>query len=101
MLATVRSGALMGVDAVVVDVEVDMALSLPFFALVGLPDSAVKESCLPLRFCRSELLWGVSAASSRTSHLNPRPSLPQNQACARPRAGAVCRTGRARPDYRH
>jgi magnesium chelatase family protein len=44
MLATVRSGALMGVDAVVVDVEVDMAMGLPFFALVGLPDSAVKES---------------------------------------------------------
>jgi magnesium chelatase family protein len=44
MLATVRSGALMGVDAVIVDVEVDMALGLPFFALVGLPDNAVRES---------------------------------------------------------
>ena len=44
MLATVKSGALMGVDAVVVDVEVDMAFGMPFFAIVGLPDSAVKES---------------------------------------------------------
>jgi magnesium chelatase family protein len=44
MLSKVRSGALMGVDAVVVDVEVDMALGLPFFAIVGLPDNAVKES---------------------------------------------------------
>lgn len=44
MLATVKSGALMGVDAIVVDVEVDMALGMPFFAIVGLPDSAVKES---------------------------------------------------------
>ena len=44
MLATVKSGALMGVDAVVVDVEVDMAMGMPFFAIVGLPDSAVKES---------------------------------------------------------
>ena len=44
MLAMVRSGALMGVDAVVVDVEVDMAMGMPFFAIVGLPDNAVKES---------------------------------------------------------
>jgi magnesium chelatase family protein len=44
MLAMVKSGALMGVDAVVVDVEVDMALGMPFFAIVGLPDNAVKES---------------------------------------------------------
>jgi magnesium chelatase family protein len=44
MLATVRSGALMGVDAVVVEVEVDMALGLPYFNLVGLPEGAVRES---------------------------------------------------------
>ncbi|HCF60999.1 MAG TPA: ATP-dependent protease [Myxococcales bacterium] len=44
MLARVRCGALMGVDAVVVDVEVDMTMGLPFFAIVGLPDNAVKES---------------------------------------------------------
>jgi len=44
MLARVRSGALMGVDAVVVDVEVDMTMGMPVFSIVGLPDSAVKES---------------------------------------------------------
>ncbi|MBL8949669.1 MAG: YifB family Mg chelatase-like AAA ATPase [Myxococcaceae bacterium] len=44
MLAKVKSGALMGVDAVTVDVEVDMTLGLPFFAVVGLPEGAVKES---------------------------------------------------------
>lgn len=44
MLARVRSGALMGVDAVVVDVEVDMTVGLPFFNVVGLPEGAVKES---------------------------------------------------------
>lgn len=44
MLARVRSGALMGVDAVVVEVEVDMSLGMPFFNVVGLPDGAVKES---------------------------------------------------------
>jgi magnesium chelatase family protein len=44
MLARVRSGALMGIDAVVVECEVDMALGLPYFAVVGLPEGAVRES---------------------------------------------------------
>jgi magnesium chelatase family protein len=44
MLARVKSGALMGVDAVVVEVEVDMSLGMPFFNVVGLPEGAVKES---------------------------------------------------------
>jgi magnesium chelatase family protein len=44
VLARVRSGATIGIDAVVVDVEVDMTLGLPYFNLVGLPDGAVKES---------------------------------------------------------
>jgi magnesium chelatase family protein len=34
----------MGVDAVVVEVEVDMSLGMPFFNVVGLPEGAVKES---------------------------------------------------------
>lgn len=44
MLARVKSGALMGVDAVVVEVEVDMSLGLPYFNVVGLPEGAVRES---------------------------------------------------------
>ena len=44
MLARVRSGALIGIDAVLVEVEVDMALGLPYFNLVGLPEGAVRES---------------------------------------------------------
>ncbi len=44
MLARVRSGALIGIDAVVVEVEVDMTLGLPYFNVVGLPDGAAKES---------------------------------------------------------
>ena len=44
MLARVRSAALTGIDAVVVDVEIDMSLGLPFFNVVGLPEGAVKES---------------------------------------------------------
>ncbi|MBX5484940.1 MAG: YifB family Mg chelatase-like AAA ATPase [Myxococcaceae bacterium] len=44
MLARVKSGALTGIDAVVVDVEIDMSLGLPYFNVVGLPEGAVKES---------------------------------------------------------
>ncbi|HZW91137.1 MAG TPA: YifB family Mg chelatase-like AAA ATPase [Myxococcaceae bacterium] len=43
-LARAHSGALMGVDAVVVEVEVDMSTGLPYFNVVGLPEGAVKES---------------------------------------------------------
>src|SRR4051812_8792746 len=59
MLARVRSGALMGIDAVVVEVEVDMALGLPFFSVVGLPEGAVRESKVrvisALKNCEFEL----------------------------------------------
>jgi len=44
MLAKAISGAVMGIDGYMVDVEVDLAGGLPAFDIVGLPDSAVKES---------------------------------------------------------
>lgn len=45
MLAIVYSSAVLGVDAYVVDVEVDVARGgMGKFVLVGLPDAAVKES---------------------------------------------------------
>ncbi len=44
MLAKVLSGAVLGIDAYIVEVEVDIAQGLPVFATVGLPDGAVKES---------------------------------------------------------
>jgi len=44
MLAKVLSSTLIGIDALLVDVEVDLAAGLPAFATVGLPDGAVKES---------------------------------------------------------
>ena len=44
MLAKVQSGALFGIDAYQVEVEVDIAQGLPQFATVGLPEGAVKES---------------------------------------------------------
>jgi magnesium chelatase family protein len=40
----VTSGAVIGIDGYMVDVEVDLANGLPAFDIVGLPDSAVKES---------------------------------------------------------
>ena len=43
MLARVRSAAVLGVEAYLVDVEVDLANGLPAFATVGLPQAAVKE----------------------------------------------------------
>ncbi|WP_102127819.1 YifB family Mg chelatase-like AAA ATPase [Deinococcus planocerae] len=44
MLARARSVALIGVDAVPVEVEVDVSPGLPAFAIVGLPDQAVSEA---------------------------------------------------------
>ena len=44
MLARVRSGALRGIDAIIVDVEVDVASGLPHTTTVGLPDGAVREA---------------------------------------------------------
>jgi magnesium chelatase family protein len=44
MLVRIRSAAVLGVSAVGVDVEVDAALGMPRFDLVGLAASAVQES---------------------------------------------------------
>jgi magnesium chelatase family protein len=43
MLARVRSAAVLGIDAYLVEVEADIANGLPSFATVGLPHGAVKE----------------------------------------------------------
>ncbi|HEX9692229.1 MAG TPA: magnesium chelatase domain-containing protein, partial [Gemmatimonadales bacterium] len=43
MLARVRSAAVLGIDAYIVDVESDIAHGLPSFATVGLPHGAVRE----------------------------------------------------------
>ena len=44
MLAKVLSSAVLGIDAYIVEVETDLFPQLPAFAMVGLPDNAVKES---------------------------------------------------------
>jgi magnesium chelatase family protein len=44
VIARVFSAALVGVEAVLIRVEVDVAPGVPLFNTVGLPDSAVRES---------------------------------------------------------
>ena len=44
MLAKILSSAVIGIDAYVVEVEVDIARGLPSFSTVGLPEGAVRES---------------------------------------------------------
>jgi magnesium chelatase family protein len=45
MLSKVLSAHVIGIDAHLIDVEVDISSKgLPHFSIVGLPDAAVKES---------------------------------------------------------
>src|SRR3990172_508996 len=44
MFAKVLSAAVLGIDAYIVEVEAHLEGQLPYFAIVGLPEGAVKES---------------------------------------------------------
>jgi magnesium chelatase family protein len=44
LLGRTKTCAVVGLDGIVVDVEVDISPGLPSFAIVGLPDAAVQES---------------------------------------------------------
>lgn len=44
MLAKVLTGAVIGIDGVLMEVEVDIAHGLPAFTTVGLPEASVRES---------------------------------------------------------
>jgi len=44
MIATVRTGAVNGIEGFGVTVEIDLARGLPSFTIVGLPNAAVRES---------------------------------------------------------
>src|SRR6185295_13230902 len=44
MLSRVHSAAVLGIDARVLDVEVDVSDGLPCFNIVGLPDTSVREA---------------------------------------------------------
>src|SRR4051794_19810569 len=43
MLARIRSAAVLGIDALPIDVEVDISNGLPSFSTVGLPHGALRE----------------------------------------------------------
>jgi magnesium chelatase family protein len=44
MLSKIKSGAVQGIDAYIMEIETHMEGNVPFFGIVGLPDNAVKES---------------------------------------------------------
>lgn len=44
MISFLHSAAVQGINACLIDVEVDISSGLPIFSIVGLPDTAVKES---------------------------------------------------------
>ena len=44
MLAKIQSAAVLGIDAYIVKVELDISEGLPSFNTVGLPDASVKEA---------------------------------------------------------
>src|SRR5206468_1996505 len=44
MLASLRTAAVLGVEACPVHVEVDVSFGFPSFTMVGLPDTSVRES---------------------------------------------------------
>jgi len=58
MLAKVISCAIVGLEGVIVEVEVDISAGLPSFTIVGLPDAAVQEARERVR------------AAIRNSHFN-------------------------------
>ena len=43
MLARIFSSAVIGIDAIIIEVEVDLAKGLPSISVVGLPEGAVRE----------------------------------------------------------
>src|SRR5262245_61061624 len=44
VLASLRSAAVFGIEALPVVVEVDVSFGMPIFTMVGLPDASVRES---------------------------------------------------------
>jgi magnesium chelatase family protein len=44
MLSKIRSMAVMGIEAIEIDIEADISDMLPSFMIVGLPDGAIRES---------------------------------------------------------
>jgi magnesium chelatase family protein len=61
MLFKIPSAALQGIDAYPVEVEVDIALGIPNFITVGLPDASVRESKERVRAALRNCGWELPA----------------------------------------
>ena len=98
MLARVLSSAVMGIDAYIVEVEIDISDGLPAFATVGLPDSAVKES--RERVTAAIKNSGFYFPPSRiTANLAPADVRKEGSAFDLPMAlGVMAATGQIQPD---
>ncbi len=62
MLATVLSSALQGIDALLVEVEIDLSHGQPYIAVVGLPEGAVKEAMDRVRSALRSSGYGFPAS---------------------------------------
>ncbi len=63
MLAKTYSGAVTGVDGLVIRVEVDLGSGLTAFRMVGLPDAAVREAQVRVRSALANSgFWKCEAA---------------------------------------
>ena len=80
MLARVYSCAVIGLEGVIVEVEVDTSDGLPSIAIVGLPDTAIQESRervqsaiknAGLYFPRRRLVVNLAPAAVRKEDLRP------------------------------
>lgn len=71
MLAKIHSGAVLGIDAFRIDVEVDITVGFSAFHLVGLPDSAVRESRLRIQSAMENLALEFPRSRRVTVNLAP------------------------------
>lgn len=71
MLSKIHSGAVLGIDAFRIDVEVDISLGFSAFHLVGLPDSAVRESRLRIQSAMENLALEFPRSRRVTVNLAP------------------------------
>lgn len=79
MLATVLSSALRGIEATIVEVEVDLGRGLPQLQIVGLPEAAVRESRERVRSAIRNSGYGFPA--ERTT-INLAPADLRKEGCA-------------------
>lgn len=71
MLAKIHSGAILGIDAFRIDVEINIALGFSAFHLVGLPDNAVRESRLRIQSAMENLALDFPRGRRVTVNLAP------------------------------